>query len=386
VSSIQMTAEMQAPTQTVLLELAAADEEKDHSDFHAGESLQRIVRFDLQSEGNHVLAVSVTYTETDSDGEDQSKSRTRTFRKLYQFIAAPCLSVRTKVSGLPVQGNRNEKRSQTKPVSFALEVQLENMADGPITLERVAFSPKQSFNTTSINWDVSWPDTEKTPCPFLMPRDVTQVAFLIKQQPDAKQSKSQVETTKDGRIILGKVAEAEWYSSFHSSTGILRIIMASSSRTIRTCQGLGITSSSFLAGALYSISLLAIPAILVGKSNASLLASQWHSIFSVGQKVGPTLAILGTVNYLYVARGKYGSQYDSRVWKSFVGAAVATMGIIPFTFIFLKPTNDVLLAQTAKTTLSEREVRALVEKWASLNLVRSGLLVIGTGLGLYGAL
>ncbi|CAO1600973.1 hypothetical protein XANCAGTX0491_004643 [Xanthoria calcicola] len=62
------------------------------------------------------------------------------------------------------------------------------------------------------------------------------------------------------------------------------------------------------------------------------------------------------------------------------------MGIIPFTFIFLKPTNDVLLAQTAKTTLSEREVRALVEKWASLNLVRSGLLVIGTGLGLYGAL
>ncbi|CAL8582481.1 hypothetical protein XPA_008141 [Xanthoria parietina] len=62
------------------------------------------------------------------------------------------------------------------------------------------------------------------------------------------------------------------------------------------------------------------------------------------------------------------------------------MGIIPFTFIFLKPTNDVLLAQAARTTLSEMEVRALVEKWASLNLVRSGLLVIGTALGLYGAL
>lgn len=200
-----MTAEMQAPTQTVPLELLAGDEEKDHSDFDAGKSLQRIVRFDLQSEGNHVLAVSVTYTETDSDGEDQSKSRTRTFRKLYQFIAAPCLSVRTKVSGFPVQENRNEKRSQTKPVSFALEAQLENMADGPITLEKVAFSPKQSFNSTSINWDVSWPDTEKTPCPFLMPRDVTQVAFLIKQQPEGKQSKSQVETTKDGKIILGQL-------------------------------------------------------------------------------------------------------------------------------------------------------------------------------------
>ncbi|KAI4246713.1 MAG: hypothetical protein L6R42_009811 [Xanthoria sp. 1 TBL-2021] len=162
--------------------------------------------------------------------------------------------------------------------------------------------------------------------------------------------------------------------------------MASLSPAIRTCQGLGITASSFLAGALYSISFLGVPAILVGKSNAFLLASRWHSIFSVGQKVGPALAILGTVSYLFVGRGKYHSKYDSRVWKSFVGAAVATMGIIPFTFIFMKPTNDALLAQTAKTTLSETEVRALVEKWASLNLVRSGMLMIGTALGLYGAL
>lgn len=52
----------------------------------------------------------------------------------------------------------------------------------------------------------------------------------------------------------------------------------------------------------------------------------------------------------------------------------------------MKPTNNALLAQTAKTTLSEMEVRALVEKWASLNLVRSGMLMIGTALGLYGAL
>ncbi|KAI4246714.1 MAG: hypothetical protein L6R42_009812, partial [Xanthoria sp. 1 TBL-2021] len=212
VSSVQMTAEMQAPTQTVPFELAAADDGKDHSDLAVGESLQRIVRFDLQSEGNHVLAVSITYTETASNDENESRSRTRTFRKLYQFIAAPCLSVRTKVSEFPVQEHRNEKRSQTKPASFALEAQLENMADGPITLEKVAFSPKPSFNTTSINWDVSWPGTGKMECPFFMPRDVTQVAFLIKQQPDGKQSKSQVETTKDGRIILGQLT-IRWRTS-----------------------------------------------------------------------------------------------------------------------------------------------------------------------------
>ncbi|KAL8849944.1 MAG: hypothetical protein Q9221_005050 [Calogaya cf. arnoldii] len=207
-----MTAEMQAPTQTVPLELTAAEEENNKFKLDVGESIQRIVRFDLQSEGNHVLAVSITYTETTSDDEASRRSRTRTFRKLYQFIAAPCLSVRTKVSEYPLQEHRNEQRSQTKPVTFALEAQLENMADGSITLENVSFSPKQSFHTTSINWDVPWRDTEEMERPFLMPRDVTQVAFLIKQQSDGKQSTSQVDTTKDGRFILGQLT-IRWRTS-----------------------------------------------------------------------------------------------------------------------------------------------------------------------------
>ena len=200
-----MTAEMQAPTQTIPLDLTAAEGERDRLELDVDESLQRIVRFDLQSEGNHVLAVSVTYTEIYSDDEDASRSRTRTFRKLYQFNAVPCLSVRTKISEIPLQEHRNEKHSDTKSVSFALEAQLENMADGPITLEKVAFSPKQSFKTTSINWDVAWPDIQKMDCPFLMPRDVTQVAFLIKHHSDGEQQRSRLETIKDGRTILGQL-------------------------------------------------------------------------------------------------------------------------------------------------------------------------------------
>ncbi|KAL8673989.1 MAG: hypothetical protein Q9168_001600 [Polycauliona sp. 1 TL-2023] len=207
-----MTAEMQAPTQTVPIELAAAMEATKASNLAVGGSSQRIVRFDLQSEGNHVLAVSVSYTETASDDENGPRSRVRTFRKLYQFIAAPCLSVRTKVSQLPMPEHRNKTDSPAKPITFALEAQLENMADGPITLEKVAFSPKQSFDITSLNWDVSWPGTQKMECPFLMPRDVTQVAFLIKHQSDGKQSRLQLETTKDGRCILGQLT-IRWRTS-----------------------------------------------------------------------------------------------------------------------------------------------------------------------------
>ncbi|KAL8770332.1 MAG: hypothetical protein Q9209_003968 [Squamulea sp. 1 TL-2023] len=205
VFDVRMTAEMQTPTQTVPLDLTKAEAANDKSHLDVGESLQRIVRFDLQSEGNHVLAVSVTYSETTSHNEDHPRSRTRTFRKLYQFIAAPCLNVRTKVSQLPLQEHSDLKLAQMKPASFALEAQLENMADGPITLEKVAFSPKQSLISTSINWDASWSDIQQMDRPFLMPRDVTQVAFLIKQLSDEKQPKSQVETTKDGRMILGQL-------------------------------------------------------------------------------------------------------------------------------------------------------------------------------------
>lgn len=199
VSSVSISAEIQAPTQTVPLELAPADEDG-RTSLYSGASLQKIVRFDLKEEGNHVLAVSLQYTETPSNDEEESKGQIRTFRKLYQFVAAPCLSVRTKVSDFPLPRPQSEKRSYTKPMSFALEAQLENMADGPITLEKVTFSPKASFATTSINWDSSRPGTDKMDCPFLIPRDITQAVFLIKQKPNPK-----VEMSKDGRVILGQL-------------------------------------------------------------------------------------------------------------------------------------------------------------------------------------
>lgn len=200
-----MTAEMQAPTQTVPLDLTAGGEEKDKSDFDIGESIQRTVRFDLQSEGNHVLAVSVSYTEAWQNDGNELRSRFRTFRKLYQFNAVPCLSVRTKVSSFPQQRQGNDKNSDAKQSAFAMEAQLENMADGPITLEKIDFSPKQSFSATSVNWDTSWPDIQRVDCPFLMPRDVTQVAFLIRQGSEDQRSRTPIETTKDGRMILGQL-------------------------------------------------------------------------------------------------------------------------------------------------------------------------------------
>ncbi|KAI4227251.1 MAG: hypothetical protein L6R36_002571 [Xanthoria steineri] len=162
--------------------------------------------------------------------------------------------------------------------------------------------------------------------------------------------------------------------------------MASLPASVRICQGLAITASSFLAGTLYTMSTIAVPTILAGQTNPSLLVSHWNSMFRAGSKVGPTLVALGAVNYLYAAWGAYNSNYDTRVWKGFAAAGLSTMAVAPYTVMFLASTNSALLAQATETTLNEVQVRGLVEQWAFLNLLRAGIPIVSTALGLYGAL
>lgn len=91
-----------------------------------GESLQRVLRFELKEEGNHVLAVTVTYTETALGEGKAASGRVRTFRKLYQFVAQQLLSVRTKAGDLTRQGG---------PPRYLLEAQLENMGEAAVCIE-----------------------------------------------------------------------------------------------------------------------------------------------------------------------------------------------------------------------------------------------------------
>jgi hypothetical protein len=143
---------MQTPSQVAALDLEPTPGNDKAQSEAAGlglgneESLQKIVRFDLKEEGNHILAVSVSYTETRIGTDAQAASgRVRTFRKLYQFVAQPCLSVRTKASELPpleVENKSLGPYGKTRLLRFALEAQLENVGDGSVvvTVSRRAFS------------------------------------------------------------------------------------------------------------------------------------------------------------------------------------------------------------------------------------------------------
>lgn len=206
ITSIKIVAEMQSPSLKVPLDLISPEEDSAHREFEPGNSLQKIVRYELREEGNHVLAVSVSYSETILSSEKSAAGgRARTFRKLYQFAAQPCLSVRTKVSNIPTERVGGGKVGVEKDERFALEAQLENVADGTITLEKITFNPKPFFSSTSLNWDVVRPDLEPFEAPILSPRDITQVAFLVTPNERAAGSRPPREVTKDGRIIMGQL-------------------------------------------------------------------------------------------------------------------------------------------------------------------------------------
>ena len=216
ITSLKMIAEMQTPSQTIPLKLAPEDDKTVRSGFGLGDSLQKLIEFELKEEGNYVLAVSLSYSETTISKDERSASsgRARSFRKLYQFIAQPCLSVRTKTSDLPPAiTNNGAKTSALKLSRHVLEAQLENMTDGPITLESINLNSKEPFKTTSLNWDVSRPGVDHVQSPILAPRDVLQAAFLIEQQNDDGQGNkpARKEVAKDGRAVLGQL-DIHWRS------------------------------------------------------------------------------------------------------------------------------------------------------------------------------
>lgn len=205
VMSIKIAAEMQTPSVKIPLDLLPSDAENSPTLVHPGEPLKKTVRFEVREEGNHILAVTLSYSETTTSSDNaRSSGRVRSFRKLYQFITQPCLSVRTKVSEISLSSSAAEKLKSSTPLRFALEAQLENMADGPITLEKVALTPKSPFTSKSINWDVFGLDQGHVESPILNPQKIWQVAFLLEKS-HRHDGNHLDETTKDGRIVLGQL-------------------------------------------------------------------------------------------------------------------------------------------------------------------------------------
>jgi hypothetical protein len=124
VSGVRVAAEIVSPSNPSGIALDLEDGAVPPKTPGPGESVQRILRLNLQEEGEHTLAVTVTYTETAVGVEGRAAGgRVRTFRKLYQFVATSLISVRTKAGELDGGGR------------YALEAQLENLGERAVALE-----------------------------------------------------------------------------------------------------------------------------------------------------------------------------------------------------------------------------------------------------------
>lgn len=162
----------------------------DGKDLEPGQTLQRIVNFDLKEEGNHVLAVTVSYYEA-----TETSGRTRTFRKLYQFICKGSLIVRTKVGPLPPAGGKSQPQEGQRDAHrrWIMEAQLENCSEDVMQLQRVVLDLETGLRYRDANWKVSGGAK-----PVLHPGEVEQVCFVVEED-----NKAVVAVEADGRIVFG---------------------------------------------------------------------------------------------------------------------------------------------------------------------------------------
>ncbi|KAI0009279.1 hypothetical protein F4779DRAFT_582806 [Xylariaceae sp. FL0662B] len=193
---VRIEAEMKTPGSGAVLKLPLEPSEGSDAaaargtDLEPGQTLQKIVNFDLKEEGNHVLAVTVSYYEA-----TETSGRTRTFRKLYQFICKGSLIVRTKVGPLPLPAAGSEAAGRVgSRRAWVMEAQLENCSEDVMQLERVGLDLEPGLGYRDCNWGASGSGR-----PVLQPGEVEQCCFVVEEiAPDAVAAEME-----DGRIVFG---------------------------------------------------------------------------------------------------------------------------------------------------------------------------------------
>jgi hypothetical protein len=221
ISAVRVEAEMQTPSKKddMPLEFAdGTDVDTEGKPFLPGDSIQKIIRLNLNEPGQHVLAVTVTYTETQlTEDGGAAGGRVRTFRKLYQFKATTLIGVKTKAGDVRVRKDGLDR--------YALEAQMENLGDRTVTLEvrdcsfnsyrtilttqpqAVTVTPRAPFKSSSLNWDIFGTGSDPPHSPILYPGEVMQVAFLLEGQKEESPT-----SQPSDKLVLGQL-NIQWRSA-----------------------------------------------------------------------------------------------------------------------------------------------------------------------------
>ncbi|KAL2129519.1 hypothetical protein VTI74DRAFT_7647 [Chaetomium olivicolor] len=171
--------------------------------------------------------------------------------------------------------------------------------------------------------------------------------------------------------------------------------MAPSLNTFRLAQGTTLLLSSFSSGVSLAFSCVLVPRLL--ESPSDIMLTQWLHTYALGAATMPLAAAATTAGYIFLGLRTPGiSLFRSRMY---LAAGALTVGIVPYTVLVMRGTNNRLRAleerASAKTVElpapevraeEERTAKGLVDWWGVLNLGRTGLLVAGAVCGLVAAL
>ncbi|KAL1641279.1 hypothetical protein SLS58_006181 [Diplodia intermedia] len=164
--------------------------------------------------------------------------------------------------------------------------------------------------------------------------------------------------------------------------------------TIRLAQAVGITASAFLCGQTAAASIQLTPSLL--EAPAPLLARQWLKARNIYMKINLPSVAGSVVLFSWLASRE---SPDSVPRKLYTAAALLYFAKVPYSFLFLHPTDVALQAKAqsfASTELAdtsaevgiakEETTHALVDKWATINLGRAILGFTGAACAVWATL
>lgn len=137
---------------------------------------------------------------------------------------------------------------------------------------------------------------------------------------------------------------------------------------------------------MMSLSAFTIPVLLgTNPHNPGHTARQWALLYQYGRQYMPVLCI--------ATCGLYGAAIldnKRRASRRYALAMASTIAMVPFTWLAMAPTNDILFgleaASVAGSVVDGGLVRDLAVKWAWLHVVRSLFPLFGAFVGFTGVL
>ncbi|KAN0117622.1 DUF1772 domain containing protein [Hyaloscypha variabilis] len=169
--------------------------------------------------------------------------------------------------------------------------------------------------------------------------------------------------------------------------------MSSFSTSFRVAQAVGLGGAMWLSGNIEALSIISIPALSTSQEKdsapAGLVARQWKYIYDDGKIQNPSIAVIAGTSFAYLAWSvRSGTALSLIVPKNsaqiYTIAAILTYGMIPFTGLFMLPTNEKLMSTanryvSAKSAgaANDKEVSESLKKWALLSGIRGLLPLLG---------